>query len=112
MRADVIDFEVHLRLLPHLTPWACVLITFTDLILVLLFMRGDETRKAMTAFEFAITLLVFVTVIAALILLIQVKPDWGYAFKGFIPSSHLFESQILYLTIAIMGQSEPLLSLI
>lgn len=109
MRADVIDFEVHLRLLPHLTPWACVLITFTDLILVLLFMRGDETRKAMTAFEFAITLLVFVTVIAALILLIQVKPDWGYAFKGFIPSSHLFESQILYLTIAIMGQSEPLL---
>lgn len=91
------------RLLPRVPHWGCVMLTFMDVLLVMAFMRTEDNCRAMTAFEVAVTLLVFVIVIAAVVLLVQVQPDWNYAFKGFLPSSKLLESSSLYTSIAIIG---------
>ncbi|EGG03512.1 uncharacterized protein MELLADRAFT_109257 [Melampsora larici-populina 98AG31] len=88
---------------PKLPTWSCVMLSFLDTILVLIFMRGEGTCKAMKFFEIGISILVFIIVISSLVLLVQVKPKWTLAFQGFIPSSNLFKSNSLYTTIAIIG---------
>lgn len=58
----------------------------------------------MKIFEVVITLVVMSVVIASLILLFKVKPNWTLAIKGFLPSGDIAKGTGLYTAIGIIGQ--------
>ncbi|EGG06507.1 uncharacterized protein MELLADRAFT_86561 [Melampsora larici-populina 98AG31] len=77
-------------LVPKLPLWGGVLLTFLDVFLALIFFRkGDGAKKSQQIFEIVMAVVVMSVVIAALILLFKVKPDWTAAIRGFLPSGDI-----------------------
>ncbi|KAH9814108.1 natural resistance-associated macrophage protein-domain-containing protein [Melampsora americana] len=74
-------------LVPKIPLWGGVLLTFFDVFLALIFFRkGEGAKKSQQIFEIVMAIVVMSVVIAALILLFKVKPDWTAAIRGFLPS--------------------------
>ncbi|KAG0145082.1 hypothetical protein CROQUDRAFT_671985 [Cronartium quercuum f. sp. fusiforme G11] len=91
-------------LIPKLPLWGGVLLTFFDVFFALIFFRkGKESKKSMKIFEIVITIVVMTVVIASLILLFKVKPDWTRAMRGFLPSLDVGKGTGLYTAIGIIG---------
>ncbi len=82
-------------LFPALPLWAGVLITASDVFIILAI--SDPTRgKPVRVFELLIAALVLAVIVSLAIVIAKVSPDWGDAFEGFLPSKTLFEPGAIY----------------
>ncbi|EMD42264.1 hypothetical protein CERSUDRAFT_102620 [Gelatoporia subvermispora B] len=89
-------------LFPRLPLWAGVLITASD-VLVLLALRDPLQGKPVRLFELLIAALVFTVLVCMAVIVSQAGVHWGQAFDGFLPSSSLFKSGALYTSVGILG---------
>ncbi|RIA83711.1 NRAMP family, partial [Glomus cerebriforme] len=101
--ADVIGSAMALKLLFSIPlPWG-VAITGLDVMILLLFYRGNDMRAA-RILESLVMILIGAVGICFIIELIYSKPDGKEILKGFLPSSKIFSnSSTLYITIGIIG---------
>lgn len=82
-------------LFPALPLWAGVLITASDVFIILAV--SDPTRgKPVRVFELLIAALVLAVFVSLAIVIAQVSPDWNDAFEGFLPSKTLFKPGAIY----------------
>ncbi|KXN84965.1 Manganese transporter pdt1 [Leucoagaricus sp. SymC.cos] len=101
--AELLGSAIALCLLfPKLKLWQGVLLTASDVILVLAMgdpLRGHPARM----FEFLIAALVMAVLLCMAIVISQIQINWGLAFDGFLPSKYVFGSGALYSSIGIIG---------
>ncbi|KAI1790908.1 Nramp-domain-containing protein [Ganoderma leucocontextum] len=101
--AELLGSAIALCLLfPKLPLWAGVLITASD-VLLLLALRDPLRGKPVRLFEVFIAILVLIVLICMAIIISKTQPNWGDAFDGFLPSKTLFQSGALYTSIGIIG---------
>lgn len=101
--ADVIGSAMGLKLLFSIPlPWG-VAITTINVMVLLLFYRGEGMRGA-RILESMVMILIGVVGICFIIELIYSKPDGKEVLKGFLPNIKIFtNSSELYITIGIIG---------
>ncbi|GJE97814.1 Nramp-domain-containing protein [Phanerochaete sordida] len=101
--AELLGSAIALTLLfPKLPLWAGVLITASD-VFVLLALKDPLGGKPVRIFEIVIGALVFTVLVCMAIIISQVDVNWGKAFDGFVPSDSIFKSGALYISIGIIG---------
>ncbi|KAI0778829.1 natural resistance-associated macrophage protein [Trametes elegans] len=104
--AELLGSAIALCLLfPKLPLWAGVLITASD-VLVLLALRDPMAGRPVRMFELFIAVLVFIVLICMAIIISKASVHWGDAFFGFVPSHTVIQSDALYtcaLAIGIIG---------
>ncbi|KNZ57618.1 hypothetical protein VP01_2111g1 [Puccinia sorghi] len=93
-------------LIPRLPLWVGVLLTSTDVFIVLAFFNSypdvsQRNRRSMHIFEFSIAILVLVVLVSFIVLIVNVQPDWGDTFSGFLPSRAMIVNGGLYLAVSI-----------
>ncbi|RPD64659.1 Nramp-domain-containing protein [Lentinus tigrinus ALCF2SS1-7] len=89
-------------LFPTLPLWAGVLLTASD-VLLLLALRDPMRGQPVRLFELLIAVLVFIVLICMAIIISKARVHWGDAFDGFLPSKTVFRSDALYTSIGIIG---------
>ncbi|KAH9814119.1 natural resistance-associated macrophage protein-domain-containing protein [Melampsora americana] len=93
-------------LIPKIPIWGCILLSFPDVFLALIFFRkGKQSARSFQLFEIVISMVVMSVVVASLILLFKVNPDWGLAFRGFLPSSKIVEGATIGPHAIILGSN-------
>ncbi|KIK30057.1 hypothetical protein PISMIDRAFT_20916 [Pisolithus microcarpus 441] len=101
--AEMLGSAIALVLLfPSLPLWAGVLLTASDVMLLLAFDNPLRTRPV-KMFEYLITALVLAVLICMAMIIARIDVNWGVAFKGFLPSKQLFANGALYTTVGILG---------
>ncbi|KZS89225.1 natural resistance-associated macrophage protein, partial [Sistotremastrum niveocremeum HHB9708] len=102
--AELLGSAIALNLLiPRLPLFAAVLLTSFDVFVVLLLGDPSDRSRPIRVFELGIAMLVFVVFICFIILIVEVSPQWGHVFQGFLPSKAVFKSEALYTSIGIIG---------
>ncbi|KAK7695123.1 hypothetical protein QCA50_002313 [Cerrena zonata] len=101
--AELLGSAIALCLLfPRLPLWAGVLLTASDVLLLLAL--GDPLGgRPVRPFELLIAALVLTVLVCMGIIISKVGVHWGLAFDGFVPSDSLFKSGALYTSIGIIG---------
>ncbi|KZT27612.1 natural resistance-associated macrophage protein [Neolentinus lepideus HHB14362 ss-1] len=101
--AELLGSAIALSLLfPSLPLWAGILITASDVFILLVI--GDPLRgRPVKMFEWLITVLVLAVFVSMATIIARVHVDWGNAFDGFLPSKTIFQSGGLYTSIGIIG---------
>ncbi|KAG8219408.1 natural resistance-associated macrophage protein-domain-containing protein [Butyriboletus roseoflavus] len=90
--AEMLGSAIALVLLfPALPLWFTILLTATDVMLILAIENPLKSRPV-KLFEGLIAALVLATLICIAIILSKVTINWGDAFRGFVPSKELFAS--------------------
>ncbi|KAI0093794.1 natural resistance-associated macrophage protein-domain-containing protein [Irpex rosettiformis] len=101
--AELLGSAIALCLLfPRLPLWGGVLITASD-VLILLALKDPLGGRPVRMFEILIGILVFTVLVCMAVIIAQVGVNWGDAFDGYIPSKTLFQSGGLYTSIGIIG---------
>ncbi|KAI6012578.1 smf Mn2+ and Fe2+ transporter [Pisolithus orientalis] len=101
--AEMLGSAIALVLLfPSLPLWAGVLLTASDVMLLLAFDNPLRTRPV-KMFEYLITALTLAVLICMAIIIARINVDWADVFKGLLPSKALFENGALYTTVGILG---------
>ncbi|POW04339.1 hypothetical protein PSHT_11234 [Puccinia striiformis] len=107
--AELLGSAIALKMLiPRLPLWVGVLLTSTDVFIVLAFFNSypeitNRNRRSMHIFEFSVAILVLIVLISFIVLIVNVQPDWGDTFKGFLPSRAMIVNGGLYLAVSIIG---------
>jgi len=107
--AELLGSAIALKMLiPRLPLWVGVLLTSTDVFIVLAFFNSypdvsQRNRRSMHIFEFSIAILVLVVLVSFIVLIVNVQPDWGDTFSGFLPSRAMIVNGGLYLAVSIVG---------
>ncbi|KAG8982299.1 hypothetical protein FRB93_008174 [Tulasnella sp. JGI-2019a] len=102
--AELLGSAIALNLLfPRLPLYAGVLITASDVLVILIAYRPNGGARSMRIFEIIISILVLAVFISFIILTFRIKPDWGKAFHGYLPSKVLVSPGALYASIGIVG---------
>ncbi|KAH7930469.1 smf Mn2+ and Fe2+ transporter [Leucogyrophana mollusca] len=101
--AELLGSAIALVLLfPSLPLWAGVLLTASDVLLILALgnpLRGRPVRL----FELIIAALVLAVLICMAIIIAKIDVNWGSAFDGFVPSKAIFANGALYTSVGILG---------
>ena len=85
-------------LIPGLPLWAGVLITAADVFIILAFCGPERgASRPQRVFETLIAVLVLAIFICLIFVIVQVSPDWGDTFLGFVPSSTVVQPGALYI---------------
>ncbi|KAG6331720.1 hypothetical protein ID866_7370 [Astraeus odoratus] len=101
--AEMLGSAIALVLLfPSLPLWAGVLLTASDVMLILAFDNPLKARPV-KVFEYLIAVLVLTVLICMALIIARINVDWGDAFYGLVPSNKLFENGALYTTVGILG---------
>ncbi|KWU44700.1 natural resistance-associated macrophage protein [Rhodotorula sp. JG-1b] len=105
--AELLGSAIAINLLvPAIPLWACVLLTSLDVFLILMIFNQYPTRTMTTSmrmFELLIGLLVLCVLGSFVAMLVKVGPDWGDAFKGYLPSSGIINNGAIYIAVGIIG---------
>ncbi|GAA6059625.1 hypothetical protein JCM10212_004128 [Sporobolomyces blumeae] len=105
--AELLGSAIAINLLvPKIPLWACVLLTATDVLLILLLFNQYPTRtvtRSMRLFELMIGLLVLVVLGSFVALLVKVEPVWKDAFRGYVPSRGIVDNGGIYIAVGIVG---------
>lgn len=107
--AELLGSAIALKMLfPKLPLWAGVLLTSADVFIVLAFFNSypevpNRTRRSLHIFEFSVSILVLIVLVSFIVLIVNVQPDWGDTFKGFLPSHAMIANGGLYLAVSIVG---------
>ncbi|KAF8559925.1 Nramp-domain-containing protein [Imleria badia] len=101
--AEMLGSAIALVLLfPALPLWSTVLLTATD-VMLLLAIENPLKSRPVKLFEGVIAALVLAVLICMALIISKVSVDWGDAFHGFIPSNGLFSSGSLYTSVGVLG---------
>ncbi|KAI0281227.1 smf Mn2+ and Fe2+ transporter [Russula aff. rugulosa BPL654] len=101
--AELLGSAIALNLLfPKLPLWGGVLLTASDVLLVLAFANPLHSRPV-RSFELMIGIMVLIVLICMCILVSRVQVEWDGVFKGFLPSNALFKHGGLYTSVGILG---------
>ncbi|KAI0931650.1 hypothetical protein AcW1_001011 [Taiwanofungus camphoratus] len=101
--AELLGSAIALCLLfPKLPLWAGVLLTASD-VLLLLALRDPLRGQPVKLFELLIAALVFTVLVCMAVIISKADVHWGHAFDGFIPSSSLVKHGGLYTSVGILG---------
>ncbi|KAL4067309.1 natural resistance-associated macrophage protein-domain-containing protein [Scleroderma yunnanense] len=101
--AEMLGSAIALVLLfPSLPLWAGVLLTASDVMVILAFDNPLRSRPV-KLFEYLISALVLAVLICMALIIARINVDWGNAFKGLLPSKALFGNGALYTTVGILG---------
>lgn len=103
--AELIGSAIALNLIfPALPLWAGVLITVSDVLLILAFLqRPQDGRKGMLLFELLLIALVLTVFTSFVVLIARAKPQWPQVLLGYVPSKTIFGPSALYTAIGIIG---------
>ncbi|KZT61260.1 natural resistance-associated macrophage protein [Calocera cornea HHB12733] len=105
--AELLGSAIALNLIfPTLPLYAGVLITSTDVLIILALWRpgpAGSISRAGRLFEAGIVLLCLAVLGCFVVLLVRVGPEWGEAFKGYLPNGAIFQPNGLYISIGILG---------
>lgn len=96
---------IHL-IVPRIPLWGAVLLTSTDVFLILLLFSQYPTKfvtRSMRAFEFFIGLLVIIVLGSFVALIVKVSPAWRDVFHGYVPSERIVSDGALYVAVGIIG---------
>jgi metal iron transporter len=91
-------------LFPALPLWSAVLLTATD-VMLLLAIKNPAKSRPVKLFEGTIAVLVLAVLICMALIISKITVNWGDAFRGFIPSKELFGSGSLYTSVGILGST-------
>jgi Mn2+/Fe2+ NRAMP family transporter len=58
----------------------------------------------MHIFEFSVSILVLIVLVSFIVLIVNVQPDWGDTFRGYLPSRTMIVNGGLYLAVSIVGK--------
>ncbi|KAF9245676.1 smf Mn2+ and Fe2+ transporter [Melanogaster broomeanus] len=101
--AEMLGSAIALVLLfPALPLWAAVLLTASDVMLILAFDNPLKSRPV-KFFEYLIAALVLAVLICMALIIAKLTVNWGDAFQGFVPSKKLFSNGALYTSVGIIG---------
>ncbi|EGO05421.1 hypothetical protein SERLA73DRAFT_44261 [Serpula lacrymans var. lacrymans S7.3] len=101
--AELLGSAIALCLLfPALPLWAGVLLTASD-VLVLLSLGNPLRGRPVRLFELIIAALVLAVLICMAVIIAKIQVNWGAAFDGFVPSKEIFASGGLYTSVGILG---------
>ncbi|KAI0275202.1 natural resistance-associated macrophage protein [Gloeopeniophorella convolvens] len=101
--AELLGSAIALNLLfPKLPLWGGVLLTASDVLLILAFADPLQGRPV-RSFELLIGVLVLAVLICMCIIVSKVQVDWGATFDGYLPSNAVFEHGGLYTSVGILG---------
>ena len=64
---------------------------------------SKSTSRSLRFFEIGIGILVLVVLACFAILLHKVQPDWGEAFRDYLPNGGIFSSGGIYISVGIIG---------
>ncbi|OAV99481.1 hypothetical protein PTTG_06667 [Puccinia triticina 1-1 BBBD Race 1] len=107
--AELLGSAIALKMLiPRMPLWVGVLLTSTDVFIVLAFFNSypeisNRNRRSMHIFEFSVAILVLIVLVSFIVLIVNVQPDWGDTFRGFLPSRAMIVNGGLYLAVSIVG---------
>ncbi|KAA1066570.1 hypothetical protein PGT21_033847 [Puccinia graminis f. sp. tritici] len=107
--AELLGSAIALKMLiPRLPLWVGVLLTSTDVFIVLAFFNSypeisSRSRRSMHIFEFSVSILVLIVLVSFIVLIVNVQPDWGDTFRGYLPSRTMIVNGGLYLAVSIVG---------
>ncbi|KAH8930100.1 natural resistance-associated macrophage protein [Atractiella rhizophila] len=105
--AELLGSAIAINLLiPRIPLWGGILLTSTDVLLILLLFNSYPSRvmtRSMRIFEAVIAVLVFTVLISFVILLIKMSPDAGEVLKGYLPSDKIVNGGALYVAVGIVG---------
>jgi metal iron transporter len=102
--AEVVGTAIALNILLGIPLPVGVVLTVTDVLLVLLAYRPNGPVKFIRYFEYMVSALVFVVVVCFAVELSSIGHiGAGAVFRGFLPSPELVESQGLYMSCGILG---------
>ncbi|KAH9950957.1 smf Mn2+ and Fe2+ transporter-like protein [Amylocystis lapponica] len=101
--AELLGSAIALCLLfPKMPLWAGVLLTASDVLLLLAF-RDPLAGRPVRMFELLIAALVFTVLVCMAVIISKANVGWGDAFDGFVPSSAIVKSGGLYTSVGILG---------
>ncbi|KAH7886220.1 smf Mn2+ and Fe2+ transporter [Phlebopus sp. FC_14] len=101
--AEMLGSAIALVLLfPALPLWAGVLLTASDVLLILALDNPLKSRPV-KLFEFLIAGLVLAVLICMALIIARITVNWGDAFFGFVPSKAIFANGGLYTSVGILG---------
>ncbi|KAA1468135.1 smf Mn2+ and Fe2+ transporter [Dentipellis sp. KUC8613] len=101
--AELLGSAIALNLLfPKLPLWAGVLLTASDVLLILA-LEDPLGGRPVKMFELIIAALVIAVLICMCIIISRVSVNWGDAFDGYVPSKTIFEHGGLYTSVGILG---------
>ncbi|KIJ66416.1 hypothetical protein HYDPIDRAFT_26767 [Hydnomerulius pinastri MD-312] len=101
--AEMLGSAIALVLLfPNLPLWAGVLLTASDVLLILSLDNPLKSRPV-KMFEFIIAALVLAVLISMALIIARISVNWGDAFFGFVPSKEIFANGALYTSVGILG---------
>ncbi|KIJ22188.1 hypothetical protein PAXINDRAFT_106082 [Paxillus involutus ATCC 200175] len=101
--AEMLGSAIALVLLfPALPLWAAVLLTASDVMLILALDNPLKSRPV-KLFEYLIAALVLAVLICMALITARLTVNWGDAFHGFVPSKGLFANGALYTSVGIIG---------
>ncbi|KAH3660577.1 hypothetical protein OGAPHI_007163 [Ogataea philodendri] len=106
--AEIIGTAIAFNILFGLPLLGGVLLTFLDIIFVLMAYRPNGPLVVIQVFEAAVGVLVLGTVVCFIIELVNVSPstNWKAVFRGFLPSKEIFsDTKGLYLSAALLGSN-------
>ncbi|KAG8851045.1 hypothetical protein FRB96_009527 [Tulasnella sp. 330] len=102
--AELLGSAIALNLLfPRLPLYAGVLLTASDVLVVLIAYRPNGGARSMRIFEVIIAILVIAVFVSFIVLTFRIRPDWSKAFYGYVPSKELAKPGALYAGIGIVG---------
>ena len=93
-------------LIPKVPLWAGVLLTSSDVIIVLIAFNtypSEKRNRTITIFELMIAALVITVMVCFAVLIGRLSPHWPDVFNGFLPSSTIVSDGALYTTVGIIG---------
>ncbi|KAN0100220.1 Natural resistance-associated macrophage domain containing protein [Tylopilus felleus] len=101
--AEMLGSAIALVLLfPALPLWSTVLLTATD-VMLLLAIENPLKSRPVKLFEGVIAALVLAVLVCMIVIISRVSVNWGEAFRGFIPSKGLVSSGSIYSSVGILG---------
>ncbi|KAI0462509.1 hypothetical protein LJB42_004003 [Komagataella kurtzmanii] len=103
--AEVIGSAIALNILIRVPLWAGVLLTVSDVLLVMMAWRPGASMKFVRAFEYCVAALVLMVVVCFCIELSYLPPTANARsiFRGFVPSKQIFENNGIFTAASILG---------
>lgn len=102
--AEVVGTAIALNVLFHIPLIAGVILTIVDVLIILSLYRSGKSVKFIYYFEYGVAALVLGVVVCFAIQLARMPPtSASEVFRGFIPSSVIFQGEAMYSACSILG---------
>lgn len=103
--AEVIGSAIALNILLKIPLWAGVLLTITDVLIVMMAYRPGSSIKFVKLFEYMVALLVLIVVVCFCVQLAFLPDSTSVRsiFRGYAPSHEMIEGNGIYIAVSVIG---------